>query len=258
MEGNQGYVQEGPSFDDLMNNGGWSSGDQLYPQAVPTQDAYAQFAQTQSPYNYLAQEPSYPPPNSFSPYESQYQHARPSDVFGPTAYNNLDPSLQNPAPLYGSESSFRFAPQESATISPHSLYNAPSNQPLGRAGAVSNAAFQQQRLMNNFSPRPQDQPMYFNNVQDGNIPAVENMIRYPALSNGSLEYDHNQTLRRVPESNGFGNPQQTSAEPVQDPLRITHSDLTAENDSSSHPHLGYAPFMTWENSSVQIAPGLKS
>ena len=194
MEGNNGhgYLEEDVSYDDLINAAGWpSSTDQYttYPQSPAGQASYAPYAAPQPTYDHygLSQQSSYPPASySNSPYASQYQHARPSDVFGPSSYN-LDPALQRSAAYHGPESSFSSfglhgTDSANATISPHSLqYNMVSTQPSINRG-LPNLAFQ--RPASDFRQQPQDHAaVYFSNTQSGNLQTTEGSTRYSAFSN---------------------------------------------------------------------------
>jgi hypothetical protein len=260
---NHGYLQEDVSYDDLMNNAGWpSSADQyVYPPSHPTQQPqYPRYQTGQTPFDQydLSQQSTFTP-SSFtnSPYTSQYQHARPSDVFGPTSVYNVDPSLQ---PYHGPESSFSFSPQETSTISPHSLqYSTPSNQQVINHGA-SNAMYQ--HPVNHYNQRPQEQSALFNSPQNGDMLSTVNSLQYPTLSNSPSEYDSKQSsINRnfdviIPAHGSSAS--QVKAVPVQDSLRITHPELLGAKNSSSRPRLEYAPFVSWDDTPVQVAPGLKS
>ena len=269
MDGNNShsYLQEDVSYDDLINSGAWpaSTEEFTYQQPHTVQGSYAPYSTQPSFDHFDLPQPSYPPASyTNSPYtnQSHYQHARPSDVFGPTSYN-LDPSLQS-STAYPTESSFSFGlhGSDSNTITPQSLqYHMASAQPPINRG-VSNAAFQ--RSTSDFNQRPQD-PVYFNNTQNGNMQNTEDPIRYPALPGGSSGPELKQNLKR------FGGPDEPSsvptpapraqpvkAEAAQNAVRITHPELHATTSPSSRPRFQYAPFLSWEDAPIQVAPGLKS
>jgi hypothetical protein len=269
MDGNNhhGYLQEEVSYDDLMNNAGWPGpGDQFtYPpqqqQHQSVQDGgYPQYQSAQpsfDQYNLSNQSANtYAPSFSNSPYAAQYQHARPSDVFGPSSYN-VDPSLQ---PYPGPESPFSFNPQEDAnTISPHSLqYSTPSNQPASRG--ASNAMFQ--RPVANYNQRPQEQSQLYN-YYNGSILNTGNSLQYPALPAAPTEQESNQNIKT--NSRNFdiiipntAHPPPTQPNPVQNSLRVTHPELINGNNNSTRPKFEYAPFLAWNDTPLQVTPGLKS
>lgn len=267
MEGhnNHTYIQEDMNYDDIMN-GGWSATtDAQYNYQHPPQDQYAQFAE-QSPYDNfnLSQAPSYPSLNySNSPYASQFQNARPSDVFSQTPYG-VDPSLSGSA-YHGHDNTFSFAPQvmESATISPQNLqYSMPPSQNMNRATSTT---FQQRpaTTMANFNQRPQaatasHSAMYY--MPNGNAQINQtNAVRYPTLPNNSPALDSKPTIKLSTEEDlPPANRQiQVKATPVKDPLRITHADLLQKH-SSSRPPLQYASFIHWEDKPIDVTLGLKS
>ena len=268
MEGNNnhGYLQDDVSYDDLMNTAGWPASIEQYAYQQPhaTQASYAPPYSNQPSFNHFdLQQPSYPPvPYTNSPYssQSQYQHARPSDVFGPTSYN-LDPPLQS-STAYPAESSFSFGLHggDNNTITPQSLqYQMLSDQPPINRG-VSSTTFQ--RSATDFSQPPQD-PIYFNNTQNSNVQNTENSIRYPALPGESTDLESKQNLKRFsrPDDSLNGPPpraQQVKIETAQNILRITHPELHAGRNPSSRPRFQYAPFLSWEDAPIQVAPGLKS
>lgn len=254
-----------------MNSAGWPAAtDQYsYPQPHQAQSSYAPPYSNQPSFDhYDLQQPSYPPVSyTNSPYttQPQYQHARPSDVFGPTSYN-LDPALQSPT-AFPPDSSFSFGlhgAENRNTIAPQSLqYQMASAQPLINPG-VSNAAFQQP--VTDFNRQPQDQSvLYFNHAQDGNMQNAENSIRYPELPSGSSDPEAKQSIKRfvaTDDSSSAPTPapraQQVKVEVPQNTLRITHPELPAAKYPSSRPPFPYAPFLSWEDVPIQVAPGLKS
>jgi hypothetical protein len=272
MEGqsNHGYeLPEDMRFDDLINNAGWpASGDQQYQYQHPPQDPYTRYQPNQISFDHFdpSQQPSYPPVSyANSPYAPQYQHARPSDVFGPASYN-VDPSLQSSAGYHGPESSFSFAPPaiENATISPQSLqYQMPSNQPVHRG--ASNATFHQSAngIGNNYNQRPQDQStVYYPEVQNGTMQNSQgNSVRYPVLPNGAPENESKQSVKKYVDPDATSSAprtQQAKSTSSQNPLRMTHPELYASENHSSRPRFEYAPFLTWEDEPMQITLGLKS
>ena len=265
MEGNNnhGYLQEDLSYDDLINGTGWppSTEQYAYQQPHPVQGSYA------TPY------PSHPSFDQFdlhqqaypstaytnSPYTThpQFQHARPSDVFAPTSFN-LDPALQNPGayPVDGSFSSGLHV--DNGTISPQYLqYQVASNQPPVNRGA-SNVAYQ--GPASDYS-QPQE-PMFFNHTQNGNVQKTENSIRYPALPSASQNPESKLPAKKVEGPGDFSrvappSQPQVQVSAAQDALRTTHPQLHA-NNPSSRPRFQYAPFLSWEDTPIQVAPGLKS
>ncbi|CZR59883.1 related to tpa inducible protein [Phialocephala subalpina] len=272
------FLPDDLAYDDLIHNAGWPANtqqQQQYAFAQPSHDPYARFASSQpgtaqGHYN-INQQQSYPAVSySNSPYAAQYQHARPSDVFGPTSYN-VDPSLQS-STYHGHDSSFSFAHHtgESATIAPQSLQygvNQNQNQALNRT--VSNSAFPQRSassMGNNFQQVSQDQSsnMYFQNNQNDDVHLNQaNSIRYPVLPNATpetepkpfikkQELDPMQTTRAVPR------PQQIQLAASSNPLRITHPDLFESRDASSQARLEYAPFLVFEATPVPVSVGLKN
>lgn len=247
-------------------NGGWSAtADAQYNYQHPAQDQYTQFSE-QSPYDNfnLSQAPSYPSINySNSPYASQFQNARPSDVFSQTAFG-VDPSLSGSA-YHGHDNTFSFAPQamENATISPQNLqYSMPPTQNMNRATSI---AFQQRpaTTMANFNHRPQaatasHSSMYY--MPNGNTQINQaNAVRYPTLPNNSPALDPKPVVKRSTEEDlpPPNRPLQVKATPIQNPLRVTHADLLQKH-SSSRPPLQYASFIHWEDKPIDVTLGLKS
>jgi hypothetical protein len=276
MEGNlnHGYIPEDMGYDDLINNAGWPGAANPYPyqqQAHPAQDPYSQYTTSQPSFDQydLSHQTSYTPVTySNSPYVSQYQHARPSDVFGPTSFN-VDPSLQSSATYHGTETSFSFAPPatETRTISPQNLqYAMSSNQPMNRS--VSNSPFQRQAggVVNNFShtlhQQPQDHAaLYFDSQNDTMQRGQTNSVQYLTFPNGTPDIESKQGVKRSFEGEPSSNaprPQPVKLAPPPNPLRVTHPALLAAKDSSSRPRFDYAPYVAWEDEPIQVAPGLKS
>lgn len=271
MDGNNhhhSYLQDEVNYDDLINNAGWPGSADLYtypqpqPQPHPAQDGYPRYQSTQSPFDQydLSQQPTAPtyvPSFSNTPYASQYQHARPPDVFGSLSYS-VDPTMQS---YHRPESSFSFNPQENAgtTISPHSLqYNTSSNQSLSHASP--NIMFQQS--INNYNQRPQEQPALFNNAPSRSMLTSGNSLQYQTLPNGLPGHDVSLNARRnfdvvIPTADSPC-PFPTKTESDQDSLRITHHELLERKKKSSLPELQYAPFVVWDDTPIQVAPGLKS
>ena len=256
-------------FDDLINNAGWpAAADQQYQYQQPQPDPYARYQQSQMPYEHFdpSQQPSYPPVSyANSPYTSQYQHARPSDVFGPTSYN-VDPSLQASAGYNPPGSSFSFAAPaiETATISPQSLqYQMPPSQHIHRS--ISNPTFQQSAngMGPNYSPRTPDQTaVYYPSAQNGTMQASQgNTVSYPVLPNGSPEIEPKQTVKKYVEADVASSaprPQQAQLASSQNTLRMLYSDVYASKNPSSRPRFDFAPFLSWEDQPLQITLGLKS
>ncbi|TVY33467.1 hypothetical protein LSUB1_G006951 [Lachnellula subtilissima] len=254
MDGNNGhgYIQEDNSYDELMNSAGWSGPDDqfLYTQQ-PQDDLYSRFGATQPAFDQYnvppqqQQQPTYPSiPYSNSPYATQYQHARPSDVFGQTSNTHVDPSLHGSGQFQPLDRSFSVAPN--TTISPQYLqYGIPANQPANRAASSK--------------PPP---GLYFNNAsQNTNVQRPpSNLIPYPALP-----ADQHNDFRPGIKRNMDGEPPLKAARVQQqkevlpaNPLRITHPELLAKRSSSSRPQMPYAPFVYFENESVQVPLGLKN
>jgi hypothetical protein len=272
MEGqnNHGYdMPEDMRFDDLINNAGWpAAADQQYQYQQPQPDPYSRYQPGGMAYEHFdpSQVSTYPAVSyANSPYASQYQHARPSDVFGPTSYN-VDPSLQASAAYHAPESSFSFAAPtiESVTISPQSLqYRMPSNQPIHRG--ASNAPFQQAAngIENNYNQRTHDQPtVYYPGIQNGTMQATQgNTVSYPALPNDAPESEPKQAVKKYVDADASSSAPRT--QPVkstssQNTLRMLYPELHASQNPSSRPRFDYAPFLSWEDQPLQITLGLKS
>jgi hypothetical protein len=269
-QNNHGYdMPEDIRFDDLINNAGWpAAADQQYQYQQPQPDPYSRYQPSGMAYEHFdpSQQPSYPPVSyANSPYTSQYQHARPSDVFGPTSYN-VDPSLQGSTGYHTPESSFSFAAPaiESATISPQSLqYRMPSNQPIHRG--VSNAPFQQSAngIGNNYNQRTQDQPaVYYPGAQNETMQVNQgNSVSYPVLPNGAQESESKQAVKKYVDADAAPSAprtQQAKSTSSQNPLRMLYPELHASENPSSRPRFDYASFLSWEDQPLQITLGLKS
>jgi hypothetical protein len=266
-----GYLQDDMSYDDLMNSGGWpASGEQYSYQPPPQQqqDPYARYQQPNQPtfdQFELPQQPSYnSTPYSNSPYASQY-HARPSDIYGPSSYNVVDPSLQGSAAYHGQDGSFPFASHaiENPTIAPQSLqYNIPSNVSVNRG--APNAAYQRSANgITSFNQRPQDQAaLYYSNPQNGNMQLNQaSSVRYPTLPSGPTDNEPKLVPKGYVEADAASvapRPQPVRSAPAPDPLRITKPELLAPKEGASRPRFNYAPFVTWEDTPVQVNLGLKS
>lgn len=238
-----------------MVDGAWRS--VHLPPAPPPQPTYQQYSTNQPAFDHYQQQPSYAVPYSTSPYTSHYQQGPPSDVFVPTSYS-VEPSLQNPALYHGHESSFSFAPQEAATISPHTLeYHVPPSQPMH--GGVSNPAFQ--RTANNYTPMAQEQPSaFFNNTQNAPVQQVAS-VQYPALQSSNQEYAPKPSVKTSRDVDALPNAPlaqqiKTQPKPIQQP-RITNSELLARNKSSSGPKLRYAPYIAWSGPPVPVSSSIK-
>jgi hypothetical protein len=228
-----------------------------YQQNQQQQGLYAQPYATQPSFDHFnLQQQSYAPTQytTTSPYtsQSQYQHARPSDVFGPTSYN-LDPALQT-STEYPADSSFSFGLHgaNNDTISPQTL-----QYQMASAQSPTNASFQQPA---NGYNRPQ-QASFF---QNGNLQNTETSIQYPALPRSSSNPEPKQKLKT---SGGADDSSSTASAPsqqkaqaraTQNVLRITHPELLANGNPSTRPQFPYAPFLFWEDTPIQVAPGLKS
>lgn len=270
MDGNNGhgYIQEDNSYDELMNGAGWSGPeDQFLYTQQPQEDLYSRFGASQQPafdqYNVPPQQqPTYPSPYSNSPYAAQYQHARPSDVFGPTGNTHVDPSLQSSGQFRPLDRSFSAAPN--ATISPQYLqYGIPTNQPTNRAVSSDFNRSANTISPNNFNQQQQGHPgIYFNSAsQNLNVQRPSsNLNSYPALP-ADQQIDSRPGIKR----NMDGEPplkaarvQQQRESQLANPLRITHPELLAKRSSSSRPQMSYAPFVYFEDESVQVPLGLKS
>ena len=269
MDGNNGhgYIQEDNSYDELMNGTGWSGpGDQFLYTQQPQEDLYSQFRPNQPAfdhYNVPPQQPTYPSlPYSNSPYAAQYQHARPSDVFGPTGNSNVDPSLQGSGQFQPLDRSFSGAPN--ATISPQYLqYGMASNQPASRPVSADFNRSANTMSPNNFNHQPGHPGLYFNNAsQNLNVQqrSSSNLIPYPALP-----ADHQNDSRPGIKRSMDGEPplkalrmQQNREIQLPNPLRITHPELLAKRSTSTRPQMSYAPFVYFEDQSVQVPLGLKS
>lgn len=296
MEGHINFSftpEELKSYEDLIQNTGWPADTNQHQQQFftqPNQAPYSQYTATQSTpahghgYNINHQQSYTPVSYSTSPYAAaaaaQYQHARPSDVFGPTSYN-VEPSLQGPT-YHGHDSSFSFTPQPSgnATISPQSLqYGMNQNQTLIQNQAlirsVPNPAFQRSSngIGNAFHQRPQDPSnMYFQstqNPQNGNIlPNQVNNVSYPVLPKENpqaetVPYIPKQELDPVPIAQAAqvapaARPQQIPPPPPLNPLRTTHPELLDGSDTSAQIRLDYAPYLAFEDTPIQVNLTLKS
>ena len=266
-QNDQGYgMPEDVRFDDLINNAGWpASADQQYHQyQQPQPNPYSQFQPNLS-YEHFdpSQQVSYPPVSyANSPYTTQYQHARPSDVFGPSSYN-VDPSLQGSPAYHAPESSFSFAPAaiESATISPESLqYRMPSNQPTSRS--VSNASFQQAANAVGIimAREPKTSPTYITLAYK--MEAIKATPSHnPVLPNGTLENESKPAMKKYVDTDAAANAprtQQGKSASSQSTLRMLYPELYASKNPSSRPRFDYAPFLSWEDQPLQITLGLKS
>lgn len=270
-----GYLQEDNSYDDLLNTSNWpASNEQQYSYPQPTQDQY-RFPTSQTSFDHfdMSQQPSYPQVTySNSPYASQYQqHARPSDVFNQNPYI-VDPSIQGSGG-YGQDNSFSFAPQriENATISPQSLqYNLPQSRATN--GGVNVNSFQRSvsNGQGNFGTRPQNpSPVYLMEPSNTKVPPQQApppqqqqqrqpaQVQYPALP-PAPPAAAKQSISKVmveatPVLNGT---QQYTIPPKVNPLRLLQPEMLAENSTSQR--LAYAPFVTWEDTPLQVASGPKS
>ncbi|KAF7861529.1 hypothetical protein EAF04_008092 [Stromatinia cepivora] len=253
-------------------------------------DPYAGYSTNQpsygQQYDLSHQQPSY---NSLSyssnpAYSSQYQHAGPSDLFGPPSYN-LDPSMQESNSYHGAQSSFPY--QQNATqhptISPQTLqYNSMLAQQQLNSG-IASAAFQRSnsgigsKPDYNYGQRAQSNDNhFFTQPQNGIVPQKmaqslsNNTVRYPSVA---TDLGPNEEVKQhVPLEEKYPVPAPAAAvpprqremateykliAPAPNPLRVTHSDLVA-NNTSSRPRFPYAPFVAWEDTPIQVPPGLKN
>ncbi|KAH7419959.1 hypothetical protein BKA64DRAFT_30221 [Cadophora sp. MPI-SDFR-AT-0126] len=272
MEGHNGhgYIAEDMSYDDLMTNNSWSAPNNQHQfhfqqQAAPTYGQYD--PQTYNQFD-LSQQPQYPSVSySNSPYTSQYQSARPSDVFGPTTSSFTEASLHGSTGYHGHDSSFSFAPDSMdstpATIAPQNLQysSMPPSQTMNRTMSSSTLQRQQNGLVNNFSQRNQDAiPTYYQTAQTGNFqPSQNNNIRYPSLPQETTA-EPRQTMKKVDElpyqnvQIAAPRPQQTRPAPPPNPLRVIYP-ATDEESKSRLPH---APFLAWDDEPIHVPNGLKT
>jgi hypothetical protein len=248
-----------------MNGAGWSGpGEQFLYAQQPQEDLYSRFGAGQPAFDQynVPQQPTYPSlPYSNSPYAPQYQHARPSDVFGPTGNSNVDPSLQGSGQFQPPDRSFSVAPN--ATISPQCLqYGMASNQPTSRAVSSDFNRSANTMSPNNFNHQQGNPGLYFNNAsQNLNVQRnSSNLIPYPALP-----VNHQNDSRPGIKRNLDGEPplkvprtQQNREIQLPNPLRITHPELLAKRSTSSRPQMPCAPFVYFEDASVQVPLSLKS
>ena len=268
MEGhnnNNGYLQEEVNYDDILSGStGWPPPTDQYAYQRPDQ-AQASYVPPYSTHpsfdHFDMHEHSYPTAAyTNSPYtaQSQYQHAKPSDVFGPTSYN-LDPALQS-SNGYPVDSSFSFGHSgDSNTISPQNLqqYQMASAQPPVYPGTLNNAF---QGSASDYNRQPQDL-VYFNNTQNGSLQSLNNSVRYPALPSGSSVSESSLQPKKSGATNDTlkaAAPPQLLPKSLHNVLRITHPELHAADNPSSRPRFQYAPFLSWEDTPIQVAPGLKS
>ncbi|KAG4427809.1 hypothetical protein IFR05_016707 [Cadophora sp. M221] len=271
MEGHNGhgYIADDMSYDDLMTNASWSApNEQFHFQQQPA--VYSQYPSSQQTYDLSQhqqhQQPQYTPVTySNSPYASQYQHARPSDVFGPSA-SFTDPSLNASAGYHGHDSSFSFGTNsmESATISPQNLqYSMPPSQTMNHTMPASTLQHQQNGLGNNFNQRSQDPiPTYYQAAQTGNFqPPQNNTVRYPTLPNDTATEPRQILKKAVDEpphqiipQNAPPRLQQTKPAPPPNPLRVIYPAVDGD-DKSRLPH---APFLAWDDEPIHVPNGLKT
>lgn len=314
MDGdNHGYIPDDVDFDGLLNNAPvWSNTADQYgyqqQQSQPQpqqqqqpqqqhqhiqQDPYARYSTNQPSYGQqydLSQQPSY---NSLSysnnpAYAAQYNHARPSDMFGPSPYN-LDSSMQEPNSYHGAQSSFPYHQNatQHPTISPQTLQysNMLAQQQLNNG--ITSAAFQRSnsgigsKPDYNYGQRAQSNGdnHFFTQSQNGIAPQKmaqnisSNPARYPSVATDlgpkeemkqhiPLEAKYPVAVPATASAAVAPRQRETVPEfqliaPAPNPLRVTHPDLVA-NNTSSRPRFSYAPFVTWEDRPMDIAPGLKS
>jgi hypothetical protein len=263
MEGNvpQDYLQQGEvNYDELMNNAGWhvAPGDQFAfnpaPQPPPT---YQQYTSSQPSFDQY-QQPAYAAQYLNSPYTSQYQqHGVSPEVFGPSSYS-VEPSLQNQPLYHGSASSFSFAPQETATISPQSLqFHAQPSQPTQPMHpGMPNPAFQQQA---NYSPMAQEQPpVFFNSAKSEPVQKATPVQYLNVPTTSSLDYAPKPAVKRSRDGDVLLKPlQQAKAEPVRIQPRVTNSELHAINSKPPGPRFEHAPFMVLSGAPIPVPSSIK-
>ncbi|PQE23351.1 C-x8-C-x5-C-x3-H type zinc finger protein [Rutstroemia sp. NJR-2017a WRK4] len=288
---NHAFIQDDVDLNGLLGNSGtWP--DQYAYQQPHVQDPYGRYTTSQPSYDQqtydLSHQTSYTPVSysTNSPYTSQYQNTRASDVFSPAPYD-LDPSLQEPTSYHGVPNSFPFQPSTThSTISPQTLqYNMLSQQQLNNG--IQSSPFQPSTggpgtpAEYSFGQRPQaNQTHYYNQPQNGTLQqqqkaiheAANKNIRY-ANSNPELAAKQN-AKPYVPEDNPSSSSNTTTISapspvpiparipevkpiPPQNPLRITHPELLAKT-TSSRPRFSFAPFVVWDDTPIQVAPGLKN
>ncbi|KAL2071633.1 hypothetical protein VTL71DRAFT_12868 [Oculimacula yallundae] len=272
MEGHNshGYIADDMVYDDIMTNTNWSgSNDQQF----HFQQQPLQYANSQQTYHgqydlsqHQHQQPQYPAVTyTNSPYASQYQHARPSDNFGPST-SFTEPSLNGPAGYHGNDSSFSFGNSnlEPATIAPQNLqYSLPPSQTNNRAMSASTVQHQQSNLGNTFNQRSQEAvPAYYQTPQAALFqPQQSNSPRYQTLPNDNAP-DPRQILKRVVNDNPYQNVtqnapariQQTKPTPPPNPLRVIYP----ATDEESKTRLPYAPFLAWDDEPIHVPNGLKT
>jgi hypothetical protein len=267
MDGNNGhgYIQEDNGYDDLMHNNAWAGpGDPFLYTQPPQEDPYSRFAPSQPTFDHynVSQQPAYPSlPYSNSPYtpQNQYQHARPSDVFGPTG--NVDPSLQPSSQFQAPDRSFSVTPN--ATISPQYLqYAMPSSQPVSHAVSSDFNRVANTMSPNNFNQQQDHTGIYFNPAsQNLNMErSSSNPIQYPALPADSQVDPRHISSRNMGGEALLNAPRTQQSKVVQppNPLRITHPEKVVQRSTSARPQMSYAPFVYFEDQPVQIPLGLKS
>lgn len=238
-----------------MNNDAWSvaTGDQFTFAPSATQSSYQQYTPSQPSFDQY-QQPAYAGPYSSSPYVSQYQQqAVPTDVYGSSAYNNVDasqhqhphPHPQNPTLYHGSDSSFSFSPQQSSTISPHSLqYHALPSQSM--LGSTPNTSFQQP--VNSYTHMaPQQQPAaFYDHAQNTPVQQAPE-LQYHALPSSSIDPALQLAATRSYGGEGVSDtPQQTQPEPTKSQPKVTRP-----NDSNQGPGFEHAPYILWAGPPIQ-------
>jgi hypothetical protein len=86
-------------------------------------------------------------------------------------------------------------------------------------------------------------------------------VRYPTLPNGPTDNESKPAPKGYVEADAASiapRPQPARSAPAPDPLRITKPELLASKEGASRPRFNYAPFVTWEDTPVQVNLGLKS
>ncbi|CZS92346.1 related to tpa inducible protein [Rhynchosporium graminicola] len=276
MEGHNGhgYVADDMSYDDLMSDTNWpGSNDQQFhfqqQQQQPVQYANSQqnFHDQYNLSHHQHQHPQYPAVTySNSPYVPQYpQHARPSDVFGPSA-SFTEPALNGPTGYHGNDSSFSFGINnlEPATIAPQNLqYSIPPGQNTNRTISASTLQRQQNGLVDTLNQRSQDAiPTYYQPSQIANFQTPQNSnLRYPNLPNDTAT-EPRQIIKNVVDDSPYQNVIQTAPSSLQqirvapppNPLRFTYP----ATDEESKTRLPYAPFLAWDDEPIHVPNGLKT
>lgn len=252
--------------DDLMNNAGWAAATEQYAfqDPHPQQDhQYPQYPQSQPTFDHfdLSHQPTYPQePYSQSPYASQYQQARPSDIFGENAYNfeNHAPSLQR-SNAYPGNHAFSYGPPASTTttVAPQSLhFSMGQAQPVNGIGHTG-----YQQPVNGSENIPSEYHQFSQRPQ-------EPIARYFVDPRSSSQQSQPQPQQQQPVSNVRhvqGPPStQNMNSPVTgghsygtlarrpNPLRVTHPELLATVENSPRHRLKQVSFIALGQVPIQI------